>query len=174
MSALAIRAVSGGGFRITLDLSSWGALGVSLAPAVLRLQAWATPIETPPFDDPPATPTVALEFLTGGANPATFDPATGLAVFSAPATATAALLGTYACAARAEFGSYEIPLFSGSLVFSRGVVAATPTTAPPTSDTAYVTAHPYGPAPAPAPIAAAVAAAQAAAQTALVRSIIFG
>ena len=167
MQSFAIRAMAAGGFRLTLDLSSWGALGVSLAPATIRLQArdsfaaWTDP--------------VALEFATGAANPVTFDPLTGITVFAAPATATAGLVGVYKIAARAEFATFELPLFAGSITFIAGVSNSNGLTMGlPSADTAWVAAHPFGAAPVPAPISAAVTAAQEAARTAILRSLVFG
>lgn len=165
MKSFAILAPAGGGFRITLDLSAWGAVGVSLAKATIRLQAWRA--GSPP---PPAL----LEFATNGGNPVTFDPVTGLAVFAAPATAVTGLSGLYQMAARAEYPAFELPLFHGSIKFIAGISTGALTSALPTFDTAYVAAQPFGPAPVPAPISASVAAAQQAARDALVRSCIYG
>lgn len=161
MRTFAIRAPAGGGFRLTLDLSAWAAVGVSLAPATLRLQALT--------EDGSA----ALEIATGAANPAVFDPLTGLAVFSAPAAAIAGLAGVYRMAARAEFAAFEIPLFGGSLTFF--AAAATRASAGlPTADTAYIAAQPFGPAPVPAALASAVQSAQQAARDAFTRSFVYG
>lgn len=165
MKSFAIIAAAGCGFRITLDLSAWGAVGVSLAKPTIRLQLWRA--GSPP---PPAL----LEFVTGAGNPVTFDPVSGLAVFAASAVAVAELSGLYQMAARAEYVGHEMPLFHGSIKFIPGVSTGALTSALPTSDTAYVAAQPFGPAPAPAPIAASVAAAQAAANQVLVRSVIMG
>lgn len=165
MKSFAVIAAAGGGFRLTLDLSAWGAVGVSLAKATIRLQAWRA--GSPP---PPAL----LEFATAGGNPVSFDPVSGLAVFSAPATAVVGLTGPYQMAARAEYPEFEIPLFHGSIKFIAGVATGAHTSALPSFDTAYVGAQPFGPAPAPAPIAAAVAAAQTAANQSLLRSLVMG
>lgn len=163
MKSFAVIAPAGGGFRWTLDLSAWGAVGVLLAGATMRLQAWRA--GSPP---PPA----AWELMTGQG--VSFDPLTGLAVFSAPAAAVASLSGRYQMAARAEFAGYEQPLFHGTVQFVAGVSTGAASATAPAGDTAYVASQPFGPAPAPAPIAAAVAAAQAAARDALVRSCLYG
>ena len=162
MRNFAIRAVAGEGFRLTLDLSSWAAVGVDLTPSILRMQVYAS------------APTIALEFATGGAHPIVFDPATGLATFSASASATLTLLGVFHVVARAEFTTFEIPLFGGSLTFVEGVVTSTVTSGVPVADTAWIAAQPFGPAPVPASLVTAVASAQSAARTAFVRSTVFG
>lgn len=164
MQSFAIRAYASDGFRLTLDLSAWADVGVSLPPAILRLRA-LTPGAAA---DAPA----ALEIATGAANAALFDPLTGLATFCAPASATAALAGVYPVAGRAEFAGYAVRLFGGSITFLSD--GASPGAQTPQADTAWIAAHPFGPAPAPAPLAAAAAAAQAAARSALIRSFIYG
>lgn len=164
MQSLAIRAGANAGFRLTLDLSAWAAVGVELAAATLRLQA-RVQIE------PPSTP--ALELVTSGPNPVVFDPTTGLVTFSAPGTAMAELAGVYNLDCRAEFSGYELLLFAGTLTVRAGVTATSPSSGLPSVDTAFVSAHPFGPAPVPAPISGAVASAQVAAQQALVRSMIY-
>lgn len=166
MKSFALIAPAGGGFRWTVDLSAWGALGVSLAKATIRLQAWRA--GSPP---PPAL----LEFATGAANPIVFDPATGLATFAAPATAVRGLSGPYQMACRAEYvADYELPLFHGSIKFIAGVSTGAASSALPAFDTAYVASQPFGPAPAPAPISASVSAAQTAANQSLLRSLVMG
>lgn len=165
MQSLPIRAVATSGFRIQLDLSAWPALGIDLGSAIIRLQAWKSLGGSASAPD--------LEIATNAANPVTFDPATGLAIFSAPATATAQLSKTYSYAVRAEFSGYELPMFGGSINFQDGVFKNAPSATLPAFDTAWVAAHPFGPAPVPAPLSAAVDATLAARDAAIVRAIIF-
>lgn len=166
MHSFAITALDNCGFRLTLDLSAWAAVGVSLAGAVLRCQVKPQGV----VETTPAT----IEFATGGANPFSFDPATSLAVLSAPAAAVVGLAGTYGLDARAEFPAAAIPLFSGTLRIRPAVTQGASGGSLPGGDTAWIAAHPFGPAPVPAPIAAAVANAQSAAAAALTRSFIYG
>lgn len=166
MQSFAIRAPAAGGFRLTVDLSAWAAVGISLAPAIIRVQARAdgAALSAPP----------ALEFVTNGPNPVTFDPLTNLMVFAAPASATANLLGVYRIAARAEFSGYETPLFGGNINFVANVFNGSSSAGVPLGDTAWISAHPFGPAPAPASISTAVTSAQDAARQALSRAFMYG
>ena len=118
MTTYNLRASNNATFRWTRDLTQFAATYV-LSAATIRMEARLYPDEP----DPPA-----YTWVTGATSGGlvTFNPATNLAVITAPLSDMAAMPPQLVYDARLEFpGGATVPLFGGQMIFTPGVTRTT-------------------------------------------------